>query len=220
MKSIRSIVAVFTFAASGAVFAGPEPVLSNFSLGSEGWQTVDLLGLSVPGTVTWDTAGFIATSDTHEWNAFSAPKDFLDDKSGFLGGTLSLKLSDNMSDVQPWPVVFITNGEIILASLPFTSPVSEFKEFSFALDAGNWVNVDLTHPSVIFTHPSPSEFAKVLGGLKGLYVNADFKTGDNDYTRLDDVMLTAPVPEPETYALFLAGLGVLGATLGRRRRGA
>ncbi|MBL8415966.1 MAG: PEP-CTERM sorting domain-containing protein [Propionivibrio sp.] len=214
MKSIRTIAAAYALAVAGAVLAAPAPVLSNFSLDSEGWITVDLFGLTGPGTVTWDTAGFIASYDTHKWNAFSAPAKFLGDKGGFLGGTLSLKLSDSMSDAQPnWPVVVITDGAIKLASWPFASPGSDFTDFSFALDAGSWVKVDSTHPSA-------SEFAKVLGGLTGVFVNADFKTSGNDYARLDDVVLTAPVPEPETYALFLAGLGVLGVSLGRRRRGA
>ena len=212
MKSIRSIVAAFALAASGAVFAGPEPVLSDFSVDSEGWITVDLFGLTGPGTVTRDAAGFIATSDTHKWNAFSAPAKFLGDKRSFLGGSLSLKLSDSMRDDLPvWPVVFITNGAITLASSPNASPGSEFTAFSFALDAGSWVNLASAHPSA-------TDFATVLGGLTGLFVNADFKTDGNDYARLDDVMLTAAVPEPETYALFLAGLSVLGVTLGRRRR--
>lgn len=214
MKSIRLIVAAFALAASGAVFAGPEPVLSDFSSDKEGWKTVNLLGISGPDTVTWDAAGFIASYDTNLWNAFSAPDKFLGDKRGFLGGSLSLKLSDSMRDDLPsWPVVFITDGATKLASWPFASPGSNFTNFSFALDAASWVKVDLTHPSA-------PEFANVLGGLTGLFVNADFKTDGYDYARLDDVMLTAPVPEPETYALFLAGLVVLGATLGRRRRGA
>ena len=35
---------------------------------------------------------------------------------------------------------------------------------------------------------------------------------------LDDVRMTAAVPEPETYALMLAGLGALGAVARRRKR--
>ncbi|HMX16490.1 MAG TPA: PEPxxWA-CTERM sorting domain-containing protein [Rhodocyclaceae bacterium] len=35
---------------------------------------------------------------------------------------------------------------------------------------------------------------------------------------LDDVRMTAAVPEPETYALMLAGLGALGAAVRRRKR--
>jgi len=34
------------------------------------------------------------------------------------------------------------------------------------------------------------------------------------------IVLTAPVPEPETYAMLLAGLGLVGAMVRRRRAAA
>lgn len=41
---------------------------------------------------------------------------------------------------------------------------------------------------------------------------------DPSFTRLDNVTLTAAVPEPETYALMLAGLGLMGAIARRRNK--
>jgi hypothetical protein len=41
---------------------------------------------------------------------------------------------------------------------------------------------------------------------------------DPSFTRLDNVTLTAAVPEPETYALMLAGLGLIGAVSRRRNK--
>jgi uncharacterized protein YjiK len=53
-----------------------------------------------------------------------------------------------------------------------------------------------------------------VDNLGNLYLVAeDSGTGNS---RL--FVLAAPVPEPETYALLLAGLGLLGGTLARRRR--
>lgn len=220
MKTLRTIAASIALAVCGPVLADPAAVISEFSRDAEGWSSVDLLGLTDPAAVTWDSAGFIATLDAHEWNAFSAPAKFLGDKSGFAGGTLSLRLSDSMSDPPPgWPVAFITNGTTRLASWPFAAPGPEFASFSFALDAASWVTVPpslLSLPSQL-SHPSGAEFATVLGGLVGLYINADFKTNGNDYARLDDVVLTA-VPEPEISVMLLAGIVMLGA-LRRRRRG-
>lgn len=37
------------------------------------------------------------------------------------------------------------------------------------------------------------------------------------YAVIDDFTFSAPVPEPETYAMFLAGLGLLGAAARKRR---
>ena len=211
MKTLRTIAAAIALAVCAPVLAGPARVVSDFSSGAEGWSTVDLLGLTGPAAVTWDSAGFIATLDTHKWNVFSAPAKFLGDKAGFAGGTLSLRLSDDMSDPLPgWPVAFISNGTTTLASWPYAVPGPAFTSFSFVLDTGSWV-------TAASSHPSGAEFATVLGGLVGLYINADFKTDGNDYARLDDVVLTA-VPEPKISAMLLAGIVMLGA-LGRRRPG-
>jgi hypothetical protein len=38
------------------------------------------------------------------------------------------------------------------------------------------------------------------------------------YIRLDNVCVTAAVPEPETYAMLLAGLGLLGFISHRRKQ--
>jgi hypothetical protein len=43
--------------------------------------------------------------------------------------------------------------------------------------------------------------------------------GDNVGALLDNVKVTAAVPEPETYAMLVAGLGLLGFMARRRRRG-
>jgi hypothetical protein len=43
---------------------------------------------------------------------------------------------------------------------------------------------------------------------------------DNNYTiyAQDQLVMLAPVPEPETYAMLLAGLGVMGAVVRRRKQ--
>lgn len=47
------------------------------------------------------------------------------------------------------------------------------------------------------------------------YVNIQHPTSGND--RLIKITATAPVPEPQTYAMLLAGLGLMGATARRRK---
>jgi hypothetical protein len=42
--------------------------------------------------------------------------------------------------------------------------------------------------------------------------------GESDYAKFDNVLVTA-VPEADTYAMLLAGLGLVGYTVSRRKRG-
>jgi len=65
------------------------------------------------------------------------------------------------------------------------------------------------------------------GGSRGDYVGVDSTNGTLFLTQTDSVyrlgcgpscFFTPPVPEPETYALLLAGLGCLGVVARRRRR--
>ncbi len=51
----------------------------------------------------------------------------------------------------------------------------------------------------------------------GMYTLSVFGTGTNGAGYTGNVVLTSPVPEPETYALMLAGLGVGGFLLKRRK---
>jgi hypothetical protein len=65
--------------------------------------------------------------------------------------------------------------------------------------------------------------SKILTGTGTNVVNysgvtfVDFRSSSFTYNAIDNVNLTAAVPEPEGYAMMLAGLGVLGF-IGKRRR--
>ena len=55
-----------------------------------------------------------------------------------------------------------------------------------------------------------------IGG--GQYVNGHFKERYVPGRGRDHGNHTPPIPEPETYAMMLAGLGLLGAAIRRRRQ--
>lgn len=65
------------------------------------------------------------------------------------------------------------------------------------------------------------------GGFLGFVSNKPFTTVtvarwstayEGEHYTVDNVSYAAPVPEPETYAMFVAGLGLLGAVARRRKQ--
>ncbi|WP_223879112.1 PEP-CTERM sorting domain-containing protein [Chitinimonas arctica] len=60
-----------------------------------------------------------------------------------------------------------------------------------------------------------AQTAFAVKGLK-IYTNTDHDL--NAWEEIDSIKITGAVPEPETYAMLLAGLGLIGFTA-RRRRG-
>jgi len=99
-----------------------------------------------------------------------------------------------------------------------------------SMDFGAWVTTtrgthirvtDIGGATTLFSYDgnvgsgsSHTSFAPGASSANGLWIdwyNSAYNVG------IDNVRFTVAVPEPETYALFLAGLGVLG-TLSRRRK--
>lgn len=73
-------------------------------------------------------------------------------------------------------------------------------------------NVDgLAHANVTYNYGAPG---RTLVGFEDLYGGGDLDFNDHKFSF---TISTAPIPEPETYALMLAGLGVLGFVARRRK---
>lgn len=77
--------------------------------------------------------------------------------------------------------------------------------------------------SIVATNPGASSalYSFSLKNLAAGEHTLTFSTGSGALRTLkvDDVRITLSVPEPESYAMLLAGLGVLGAVARRRRQG-
>jgi hypothetical protein len=85
-----------------------------------------------------------------------------------------------------------------------------------------WTRVDLviTPDNPAFVSFSGQSFDAVFDDIGRLQIGISLPTdfsGENVRFDIDSVSL-APIPEPQTYALFAAGLALVGASVARKRR--
>lgn len=88
---------------------------------------------------------------------------------------------------------------------------------SYSNDGVNYTNFT----NVQLSQPQGNPFAGETFGLNfnARYVQFGLNSNYGDsYTGLSEVKFTAAVPEPETYAMLLAGLGLMGAVARRRKQ--
>lgn len=207
--------ALFSVAAS-TTFAGTLAA-SSFAAGTQGWTAEN-------GAVNfhWVAAGgspdgFIQADDPGGMGLwfFAAPSAYRGNMLAAYGGALFYSLTNNSSappvmgsfaDVQ----LLGSNG-ILLAFGGGPLP-GAWTHYSVDLIAdGSW-HVGSVGGAVA----TATDFAGVLGDLKSLRIRGDYRQR-MDTTGLDSVLLlSAPVPEPATAALLLAGLAVV-AQFSRRR---
>jgi hypothetical protein len=190
---------------------------SSFDDGAEGWKTENgSTGFAWMPT-GGDTGGFISASDVGGAGLwfFEAPTAFLTAAAGAYGGTLTYELESSptsppiagsYANVQ----LLGANG-LLLAYGGIANPAATWTPYTVSLSAGNWMVGSVGGPVA-----TQAQLVSVLSDLKDLRIRGDYKQAI-ETTGLDTVVLSAaPVPEPETYALMLAGLGALAGLSLRR----
>ena len=75
-------------------------------------------------------------------------------------------------------------------------------------------NPGTNNPST-YQKPYTHTFYNVAAGSQTMLFKTG--TGSGHTLNVDDLKITVSVPEPETYAMLLAGLGVMGAVARRRK---
>jgi len=114
--------------------------------------------------------------------------------------------------------LIVAGGGTLAAHVPGAD--QPFGAFSFGIDCTTCDNGagDQQADPLTFTvlNASISDFALLsTGGSPNAYFAADVITGQ--FTGAVGAVATPPIPEPETYALMLAGLGLMGWVARRRR---
>ncbi len=222
MKTLRHLIAAAALCVAGTAPAFALVTNGSFTDGLNGWQTIgDVSVQGVAKRATLTTA--YMDGDLEEFfNHSGVSAVDVNDLAPFAG----VNVSD--LDVGGWAaegsamkqVLNVGAGDTLSLDFWFglTSQdigVSGFEDLAFVA-----INGQIVQTFTLGMLPSVGQFSYQF--LTGGPVTLAFGIVDiNDYAgvsefRLDNISVTA-VPEPETIAMLLAGLGVVGATVRRRR---
>lgn len=120
------------------------------------------------------------------------------------------------------------SGTVLTNFFPCCTAVTEFSfnsnvsaaAFAFVTNAGSSTFVAKLNGVTVesFSAPTNTSGSTNFYGFSGIVFNSiEIQSGgSNNAYALDNLQSVAAVPEPETYALMLAGLGLMGAVVRRR----
>ncbi len=195
-------------------------IKSTFDTDNEGWQVVDIKNPSgyvatpvVDFTYVADyNAGVIYKADPTPTDSyfFSAASKFLGNQSAMFGGTLSYDEWNYDDGVLDTGVILAGNGHSIYRT-NMSGPHGAMTHYNLGLTA----NPDWHLDSPTGTIATNSDIQSILSNLSGMYILGDWVYG-TDTAALDNVAMSAPVPEPATMALL--GVGSLLLLRHRRRQ--
>ncbi|MRW91942.1 PEP-CTERM sorting domain-containing protein [Duganella sp. FT80W] len=156
--------------------------------------------------------GWSATSGTVDVIGVGTPYDLVGGADGHYidldGSTSQAALFANS--------VTLTAGQTYTLTFDLAGNHRGYSTDSVSVNFGSSSQVITRDSGDAFTTYMLSYTATSTGLASFSFHNAG---GDNVGALLDNVSVTAAVPEPETYAMLVAGLGLLGFMARRRRQG-
>lgn len=203
---VRSLSATLFAACAALPLAA---AAAGFNADAEGWTT------SNGGTQAWvatggNGGGWLQVTDISNDDdmLLNAPSSWLGKWAGFAGGTISFdarNVNGESPDYAPFGQVILSGaaGSVVLDIVPDGNPAAD----------GQWHHYSATLSTAAGWAGAP--LADVLNNVTSLTIKGEFHAGATEVLGIDNIQVTA-VPEPESAALMLAGLGLL-AVLRRKR---
>lgn len=174
---------------------------------SGGYMAVPVGSGTITGWEVIDNQPAWAQSITSEGLTSQEGSYFLD-LTGFGNVTPNAGVRQSFSTVagQTYDVSFWLGGYAPFGPTVVLTATAGATTQTFTLNPGN-ANTWVQH-----------QFSFVATGSSSTLSLRSIQQGNNYYTGLDNVSVTAAVPEPETYALMLAGLALVAGQAKRRQR--
>jgi len=207
-------------------------ILSDFNSSLDGWQAYAFADpnttvvYSANGGVGGTGAAILDEPANGANDYFVAAPKFTGDLSAYYGGTLSLdmKLNPAWDGSGEAAMVILTgtynSSPLSIGYLPPTNQdpnAVSFTSYTFDLDTDTPWSLTTLSDFTSSTIATSAQIQSVLGSVTMMRVLGDW-TDVQDHDILDNVQLTAAVPEPSS--IVLSGLaGAAAICLHRRRRG-
>ena len=219
MKKIltTSFKTVFKILASYSLFlvCSARAATSTFDAGAEGWTVAG----DVATPVQWfadsgNPGGHIRAVDAARGGVtyFQAPDAYLGDQSGAINTSLSFDLQQTISgspnQANTSDVVLVGGGLTLVFDTAMNPNIGTWSHYDVPLTAQLWHVSTLRGPAA-----TDEQFSQVLSNLDTLQIRAEYQTG-RDTGHLDNVVL---VPEPQSWAMLLFGLGIIIIMSGQLR---
>ncbi len=190
---LRRAVLAAVLAVAIALPAAAAQIASRFDIDNEGWQVVEYpfhssaVGARSMSALPYDAAfgnpaGSVRVGDIYGETGIAAPAAFLGDKGVFYGGTLSWDILIRYTDAATYPALVLAGAAMSLYFDAAPPVLGQWTHVSVPLTETGW-KVGGTGVAATL-----ADLQAVLHTLSGVYIYTEWKTGPDD-TSVDNIVL-------------------------------